>query len=215
MTFRDDAEALRAKLDAAEAENARLRDELQHEHADALKQEREAKRAARRAWFSRTSDAIGRIARGLAWICGAIALLFLAFYGVMMLSMYADAQRAARRDAEVQRLEELRTHVPDGVDPELWSWCVSHCIRFGQEGTEGTYEGVITEIFIDHADGSSQTLRATIQGPWLTSSGATAITTSDITSSFQRGDMVVVRHTSHGTYIEQARPTPPVLFGPP
>lgn len=233
MTFRDDADALRAKLEATEAENTRLRDEMKrtNEAYEALHERERAKviasdqggrerakkqkAAARRAWwrerwlgFKRTlSYGIGALIGGGA-IVGAILA---AIWGAEWLGRYRDELLLERHNAEVARLNDLRAQVPDGVDPALWSWCVSHCIRYGQAGTSGTYEGVVSDVFIDYADGTVMNTRATVRGPWLTESGATAISTSFPTpAGVQRGDLIIVRNTANGWVITQASPPAPI-----
>ena len=222
MTFRDDSDALRARLEVAEAENERLRDEVTraNEANEALRrraktvtteQTAQALAEEQRAEVRRIRwrDRLSALKRAAGYMLGALiggGVITGVILGAFAARRYGENVRQAQRDAEVARLNALRARVPNGIDPRTWSWCVDHCIRWGQPGTSRTYEGVVSDVFIDYADGTASTTRATIRGPWLNDSGATVISTSfDTGEALQRGDLVVVHMTQGDIFITQRR----------
>jgi len=183
MTYREETvDTLRAKLDDAEREIERLRTDKDG-RAEAREKERRTQRWA-------------LLRRAVAVVLGGAAIWFAIFAALTCVdscnaTMAAD--REARREAHRQHLEQMRAHVPEHVDPRLWSWCIDHCERWHAEGVA---EGVLVQAFVDYGINGQTTTRVTVRGPWMTSEGADVISVSltssgvDASSVLHAGDLV-------------------------
>lgn len=214
MTFRDDADALRAKLEAAEAENKRLRDEVRRTNAahEELRARAtgEAKAARSQVWAERWKTFFVGVRRTLgAALTGAMAVTVVTGLWVLLdrVHTWSIDRAAAIGAAEQRRLEEMRAHVPEHVNPRLWSWCINHCTRYGMAGGSSA-EGVVTEVFADYGNGDGERTRITVRGPWLTGDGASAVSVDFDDddgvvpgTALHQGDLVLLTHDNHGAHV--------------
>jgi hypothetical protein len=198
MSFRNESEHLRHKNKLLEEQLAEAQRKFDEERRDVWK----------RRWSSVKATATAAISIALG---GGLVVLMVAGanYGYRWYQQWDSAQAEARVEAHQRMLGDLREHVPDGVNPETWRWCVDHCARYGHHDESGHAfsEGVVIDTFLDYRSDPPAELM-TISGPWLDASRhqrmthfVTEETLDPPATHFETGDVIrVTFHSSkHGT----------------
>lgn len=189
MGFRDQREHLQHK-------NEMLERELQEERRKRSEESKEHGKKRQAAFWALVRAGLGVV----IGTCLIVGTLIAGDFGVKYIVSISERYELEAVMAHQQRLADMRSQIPEGVDERTWLWCVDHCARFGEHDGRKYAEGIVTDTFEDYRYSPPATL-VTISGPWMNSLEAThqsfQVTSEEVdppSHFFTVGDVVRVTH---------------------